>query len=228
MSKDKILEQYKNTPIDFITYVGGYVLFMDDAIKPVQQDVTMIGRAFTVNEYRVPHNLFTEVKEGQVIVFAGGGSTKEPLWGPGMSFSAAHEKVAGVVADGVVRGVAGLRKSELPVFTKGVTAKHLTVCKKGRVNVPVYCGNVMVDPGDIIIGNDDGVVVIPQRDEKTILEKIKLFGPIFKYAGDTGLPYHKIPHLDELWDEKDDAGSREYYGYAKWMKKYLPKEYLED
>jgi 4-hydroxy-4-methyl-2-oxoglutarate aldolase len=74
-----------------------------------------------------------------------------------------------VVVDGAIRDVKGLRQQGMPVFTRAVTPRIFGSRGPGAVNVPVSCGGVPVRPGDMIFGDDDGVVVVPREDLERVL-----------------------------------------------------------
>jgi 4-hydroxy-4-methyl-2-oxoglutarate aldolase len=77
--------------------------------------------------------------------------------------------IKGVVADGVIRDIKESRALNFPVFCKGTTVSSSSKVGGGEVNVTISCGGVAIQPGDIIVGDADGVVVIPQKNEDAIL-----------------------------------------------------------
>jgi len=79
--------------------------------------------------------------------------------------------VSAIVVDGVIRDISGIKKLNFPVFCKGTTVAASGKIGVGDLNIPISCGGTSVNPGDIIVGDADGVVVIPQSEAKTILEK---------------------------------------------------------
>jgi len=88
-----------------------------------------------------------------------------------MAMQARLKKVAGVVVDGAIRDVKSIRGEGFPVFCRGIVTKAGTATRFGEINVPVVCGGVIVNPGDWVVGDDDGVVVIPkEKVEKIIID----------------------------------------------------------
>ncbi|KEO83643.1 hypothetical protein EL26_08260 [Tumebacillus flagellatus] len=79
--------------------------------------------------------------------------------------------IAGVVVDGVIRDVRGCKALNFPVFCKGTTVAPCGKAGMGELHVPISCGGVSISPGDLIVGDADGVVVIPQTMENEVLEK---------------------------------------------------------
>ena len=90
-----------------------------------------------------------------------------------MSSMAKTKGIAGVVTDGLVRDVAQTRQVDLPMFAIGLTPTGPTKEGVGQINVPISCGGVVVNPGDIIVGDEDGVVVVRKEDAAAVLERTK-------------------------------------------------------
>lgn len=147
-----------------------------DGIKPVIQGSVICGPAFTV--HYIPCGIvkgtvgdfLDDVKPGQVVVIDNGGKTDCTVWGDLMSITSTIKGIAGTVIDGVCRDIPTIRELKYPIFTKGV----YMVTGKDRVevdaiNVPVSLSGIQVKPGDIILGDDTGVVVIPFEKAGDIL-----------------------------------------------------------
>jgi len=79
--------------------------------------------------------------------------------------------VGAFVVDGAIRDINGIKELDFPVFCKGTTVAAGGKAGMGEINIPISCGGVTVKPGDIIVGDIDGVVVIPQEQEEDILTK---------------------------------------------------------
>jgi regulator of RNase E activity RraA len=146
-------------------------------IKPIVPGVTMCGPAFTV--HYVPcgvvkgtvGDFLDDVEPGQVVVIDNAGREYCTVWGDLMSLTASRKGVAGTVIDGVCRDISGIRELRYPIFTKGfymVTGKDRV--QVDAVNVPVAISGVLVKPGDIMLGDDTGVVVIPQEKAAEVLD----------------------------------------------------------
>ena len=136
---------------------------------------TMAGTAVTV---RVSHgdNLavlraFQYCRPGDVMVIDGGGDTEQAILGGIMSLHAAQMGLAGLVVDGAVRDVAEIREREFPLFARGHTHRGPYKDGPGEINVPVSIGGMTVMPGDIIIGDDDGLLVFPPEEAEELIDK---------------------------------------------------------
>lgn len=151
-----------------------------EGVKPINPDSALCGRAFTV--HYVPcgtvkgtvGDFLDDVKPGEVVVIDNGGRTWCTVWGDLMSIAATHKGIAGTVIDGVCRDLPTVRKLKYNIFTKG----HYMVTGKDRVevdqvNVPVSVSGVRVAPGDLVVGDATGVVIVPQEKAARVLEVAK-------------------------------------------------------
>ena len=147
---------------------------MDSAIKPLREEYRVAGRAFTV-KMPVGDNLtvlkaIREAKPGDVLVIDAKGDTYRAIAGDFIIGMAQTLGINGIVADGVIRDILGTKELNYPVFCRGTTVAASGKAGWGEINVPISCGGTTVNPGDIIVGDADGVVVIPQAREQEIYE----------------------------------------------------------
>ncbi|MBI4922448.1 MAG: RraA family protein [Devosia nanyangense] len=155
---------------------------MSPAIRPLDEQLKMCGRARTgiymevaaiepgVNPYELEIAIVDDLKPGDVAVFACGGSARIAPWGSLLSTATRARGAAGCVTDGFVRDILEIRELKLPVFHGGIAPLD----SKGRgqiqaVDLPVVCAGVRVVPGDLVFGDADGVVVVPQAMEAEVL-----------------------------------------------------------
>ncbi len=135
-------------------------------INPIVQGVKMVGRALTVwtypGDWSKPVEAIDIAEEGQVIVIDAGGMPPA-VWGEKATKSCLQRKVAGVVINGAIRDVANIRQMKFPAFAKLITAAAGEPKGQGMIAVPVKIGGQCIRTGDWIVGDDDGVVVIPQE-----------------------------------------------------------------
>lgn len=159
-----IVERFQGLASANISDVQGKQNTFDARIKPIYAAMApLCGTAFTVKARPGDNLLATKAihlaKPGDVIVISGGFDMNLSVWGGVMSAMARAKGIAGVVTDGIVRDVAETRASGLPVFAIGLTPVGPTKESAGQINLPISCGGVVVNPGDIIVGDEDGVVV---------------------------------------------------------------------
>lgn len=133
--------------------------------------VTSLGPDLTVRRMAIDL-----AEPGDVLVVAAGGDPLTACFGDGTAGRMMLKPMAGAVIDGATRDAAGLRRLGFPTFARGATPRnfHYPVAPEyGGVNVPVVCGGVLVSPGDLVVGDDDGVVVVP-RDRVEALAPVVL------------------------------------------------------
>jgi regulator of RNase E activity RraA len=155
---------------------------MTSNIRPLDDSLVMLGRARTgiyrevyhvaagENPYELEIALIDDLKPGEVAVLACGGSPRIAPWGELLSTASKARKAAGCVTDGLTRDIRAIRALKFPVFHGGIGPLD----SKGRgqvaaIDVSVELAGVHVEPGDLVFGDADGVVVIPRRIEEKVL-----------------------------------------------------------
>lgn len=151
--------------------------FMDSGIKPVYRRCHLVGRAFTVFapggvDAKILNAATEQAKPGDVIVVDRGGDTEHAVIGEFRALDHLKRGFAGWVVDGAVCDVVAIGDMGFPVFSRTVSALvGKQVGLQGAVNIPVVCGGVVVNPGDLILGDDDGVVVLSQEEAESLLPR---------------------------------------------------------
>ncbi len=200
-----LLQKFNNMPTAFIGDTVNRFFCVDSRIKMINKksQLSMVGSAFTVRT-RIADNLMVHkaidmAKPGDVIVIDAEGNMNAAIFGDHMATMAMKKKFAGYVVDGCIRDVKEIEKMDFPVFAKGVNPRGPYKDGPGEINVPISCGGVVVRPGDIIVGDRDGVAVIPLEEAEIVLEKLK---DIFKKEEETTKNIDEGT-LDRAWvDEK--------------------------
>jgi len=135
-------------------------------IKPIVQGLKMVGRALTVwtypGDWSKPVEAIDMAGQGQVIVIDAGGMPPA-VWGEKATKSCLQRKLAGVVINGAIRDVTNIRQMKFPAFASLITPVAGEPKGQGMIGVPVKIGGQHIRTGDWIVGDDDGVVVIPQE-----------------------------------------------------------------
>jgi RraA family protein len=138
---------------------------------------TMAGTAVTARSRAGDNLTYLRALEfcrpGDVLVIDGGGDLANAAVGGILSFYAAHIGLAGLVVDGAIRDVAEIRSREFPVYARGVTHRGPYKDGPGEINVPISVGGMVVNPGDIVVGDQDGLLAIPQEDAEGLIEKAR-------------------------------------------------------
>lgn len=177
--RKEVIDEYKkldttsiSDALDRLGIRGGLL-----GIKPVVEGTRLCGQAFTV--HYVPcgeikgtvGDFLDDVEPGEVVVIDNSGRLDCTVWGDIMALSASQRKIAGTVIDGVCRDVPVVKSLQYPIFTKGtymVTGKDRVFVDK--VNIPVSVSGVQVVPGDLIVGDGTGVVVVPLKQAEDVLK----------------------------------------------------------
>jgi RraA family protein len=172
----ELIEGFRGLPVANIADEMNRFFCVDARIKPYN-DKPLLGTAFTIKA-RVGDNLMLHkalemAQPGDVILLDAQGNTANAITGEIMMTQACVNGLAGVVIDGAIRDSAEMKHIDMPVFAAGVTPKGPYKDGPGEINVPVSIGGVVVNPGDIVVGDSDGIVIISPKDAPVILEKAK-------------------------------------------------------
>jgi regulator of RNase E activity RraA len=155
---------------------------MPSAIRPLDDALVMVGRARTAafmevyhvppgsNPYELEIGLIDSLRPGEIPVFACSNPVRVAPWGELLSTAARVRGAAGALMDGCVRDIKAIRAMRFPVFHGGIAPLD----SRGRgkimaIDVPIECAGVAVQTGDLVMGDADGVVVLPQHAEEAVL-----------------------------------------------------------
>jgi len=145
------------------------------SIRPVVDGVRLAGRAFTVKampgDNLVIFRAIEEAPAGSVLVIDAGATDRATIWGGTSTVGCVAKKIAGCVTNAAVRDVAQIRKLRFPVYAAGINVRGTVKSHPGWTQVPISIGEVPVKPGDIIIGDEDGLVVVASERAQEVAEK---------------------------------------------------------
>lgn len=148
---------------------------MDWQIKPWIGRKKICGPAVTVDvpsgEGGIIADAILRLREGDVLVIAGKGNCGCSYWGDHRSFCAERMRASGVVIDGAFRDMEDCEEIGFPIYARGLTCGTAAKSGAGAVNVPVSCGGVTVHPGDFVVGDVNGVVVIRPEEAEVVMER---------------------------------------------------------
>src|SRR5262249_33105947 len=149
--------------------------FMDHGIRP-RTGRRLCGVAVTVvarpGDNLMVHKAMEIARPGDIIVVNTCGNTTSAVFGELMANSAIAARLGGLVVDGAIRDVEALTALRFPAFSRTVSAGGCDKDGPGEINVPIACGNTAVLPGDIVAGDEEGVVVIPREDASEVLKLV--------------------------------------------------------
>lgn len=160
-----------------ICEVLGNVGFLPSGIKPIAKDMKVCGPAYTVQtmprDNVLLHRAYAYAQVGDVLIANCSGFYEAGYWGDLMSLGAKTKGINGLVIDACVRDADDIEAMGFPVFSRGLCIRGTSNHGDGTLNEPIIIGDVLINPGDIIVGDRDGVVVVPiKRIEETIEKAI--------------------------------------------------------
>lgn len=169
----ELVERFRGLPVANIGDNMNRLFCVDSSIKSLNGK-PVLGTAFTLHlpsgDNLMLHKALEIAQPGDVLVVASGGPERS-YCGELMMMDAANHGYAGCVIDGYVRDEEGISQLDFPVFAKGVTPQGPYKFGPGEINVPVAFGGQVVFPGDIVIGDQDGLIFVRPCDAEEILEK---------------------------------------------------------
>jgi regulator of RNase E activity RraA len=185
--------------------------FMDPRVKSMLQDVKVVGTAFTVktsvNDSTMVHKAVGLAKEGDVIVIDRNGDLKHAPVGEMVAYAANVRKVAAIIIDGPCTDIQAIRQIGIPVFATGVSPITTKLYgQSGEINTVVQCGGIAVGPGDLILADDNGVLVLPPTlPYLEILERAEESErkePVTKRLLDEGSTLSSLTRADEILNKR--------------------------
>ncbi len=150
---------------------------MDYHIKRRVSDKKIVGPAFTVNPPKGVSGIIPDailaMNPGEVMVVAGKECCNHSYWGDHRSICASMKGLEGVVIDGAFRDLEGCMEVGFPIFARSVTPGSCAKAAEGELNVPILCGGVEVCPGDLIVGDCNGIIVIKPEEAELVMERAR-------------------------------------------------------
>lgn len=204
LPEKSIIEAFKQLPAANVADCMGRISALNAEIKLMTKPFsgTMAGPALTVKarpgDNLMLHQALNMISEGDIIVLSNGGDRSQSLMGEIMARYAKFKKVGGFVFDGPIRDVDVLYDLGIPIYATGSTPGGPFKEGPGEINTPIACGNIHVNPGDIVLGDSDGVVIVPRSDAAALLQAAQKFMATDQakaHAAETG-------QSDRSWVEK--------------------------
>ncbi len=176
-SRTALLAALAQVPVANIADAQRSFSVMHPSIKSFTPGLRLTGPAHTVKCYPgsiiTVHKALLEAKPGDVLVVDAEGDERGAMWGELMTLQARANHLAGIVIDGPFRDLNAVRKLGFPVFATGVNPRVGSNRRVGDTQVAVQCGGVVVNPGDYVIGDDDGVAVIPADQLEALVKAVE-------------------------------------------------------
>lgn len=153
----------------------GNINYLPSGIKPIATNMKVCGPAYTVQtmprDNVLLHRAYAYANAGDVLIANCSGFYEAGYWGDLMSLGAKTKGINGLVIDACVRDANDIEAMGFPVFSRGFCIRGTSNHGDGSLNEPIIIGDVLINPGDIILGDRDGVVVVPQNKIVEVIDK---------------------------------------------------------
>lgn len=179
----KVIKSELYTPVlgDILDELGLYHQFLPQPIQPLKEDMKIVGRAMPVvmidvyGSQEEPFGLLTEaldqLQENDIYI-AQGGHMRCAYWGEILTATSKYRKAAGAVINGFIRDTPQVLSQDFPVFCRGRYAQDSSVrTKVVDYRCPIDMDGVWIEPGDLVFGDMDGVLIIPKKVEQEVIKK---------------------------------------------------------
>lgn len=171
------VEQYRHLPVANVSDVMGRMTSGGSRLRPLHASGWLGGPALTVKarpgDNLLLHMALNLAEPGDVITVDAGGDVTNALFGEMMLKTAEKRGVAGIIIDGAIRDLAVISAGNFPVYAAGVTHRGPYKDGPGEINVPISINGMVIHPGDLVIGDEDGLLCVPSRDAQAVLQGAK-------------------------------------------------------
>ena len=176
--EDDVVEAFRSFLVPDISDAVGPLYTMSPGMRPLYEPIARLaGRALTVKappgDSLTVHGAITLCQPGDVLVIDGRGHVESCSGGAGMLIPPIRAGLAGVVVDGAWRDIPDLQALSFPIFGRGTCPVSRPKGQLGEINVPICCGGVVVNAGDLIVADAEGIVVVPRTAATTVLEHVR-------------------------------------------------------
>jgi regulator of RNase E activity RraA len=170
-----LVESFRGKASSNLADAMGRFHFMDPGMVN-RTGLPLFGVAVTVDarpgDNLMVHKALEVAQPGDVVVVSTNGNTTTAVFGEIMATTAVEAGLGGIIVDGAIRDVDGLEALKLPAFSRTVCPGGCDKDGPGEINVPISCGNTVVMPGDIVVGDLDGVAVVPRENAAEVLDAV--------------------------------------------------------
>ncbi|SMQ87021.1 Regulator of RNase E activity RraA [Bacillus sp. OV166] len=173
----ELIQEFQNVVTPHISDNLNRMHAIASGLRPYHKEGKLVGTALTVKtrpgDNLMVHKAIDLAEPGDVIVVDAGGDLTNAIVGEIMQKLAIKKGIAGFIIDGAIRDTGAIGSETFPVYAKGVTHRGPYKDGPGEINVPISVGGMVVNSGDIIVGDEDGLAVVPLEHAVELLKLIK-------------------------------------------------------
>jgi 4-hydroxy-4-methyl-2-oxoglutarate aldolase len=171
---DDVVAALGRLPVATVYEAGGKLGDVAPSIRPVVQGLRLAGRAFTVktmpSDNLAVFRAIDEAPPGSILLIDAGETVRSTIWGGSSTIACVAKGIAGCVTNGAARDIAEVWESRFPLFTAGISLRGTVKTHPGWLQIPIAIGGAVVRPGDVVLGDDDGVLVVPAERASEIAD----------------------------------------------------------
>jgi 4-hydroxy-4-methyl-2-oxoglutarate aldolase len=175
--EDAVVEAFRALDVATVYEASGRKGYIENAIRPIAPGTRICGPAYTVQcapgDNLMLHKALQSAPEGAVLVASAGGVYDYGYWGGLMATSGLARGLAGLAIDGCIRDSVEIAKMGFPVFCRGFCIRGTTKAVLGFINYPLNFGQTTIFPGDLVLGDNDGMVVVRMDECRDVLERTR-------------------------------------------------------
>lgn len=174
----KLIQRYENVVTPHVSDNMNRLYSLPYYLRPYHKKGDLLGSALTVKtrpgDNLLIHKAIDMAEPGDVIIVEGGGDSTNAVFGEIMMRLCQKKEITGAVVDGCIRDTEAFRKDNFPIYAKGVTHRGPYKDGPGEVNVPISIGGLVINPGDLLIGDEDGLVSIPLEKAEEMIKLVEI------------------------------------------------------
>jgi 4-hydroxy-4-methyl-2-oxoglutarate aldolase len=171
----EVLKTLASLPVATVYEAAGKLGDVSPSIKPMLEGLRLAGPAFTLKtmpgDNKAVFHAIDQAPKGSVLVIDGGGTDRVTIWGGTSTVAAQAKGLAGVVTNAAVRDLDEIRQARFPVYAPGAAVRGTAKTHPGWMNIPISIGDAIVRPGDIVLGDADGLLIVPAEHAAEIAAK---------------------------------------------------------